>query len=103
MNNLLQLKCQFEHKKNNRPYVVENLPNDASVRANHIFELKSQLEGILKYWISNTLIDGALFSAYYNKVVAKSNRIKSLFGTSYIKANDLICGARFIGNGIICD
>ncbi len=99
MNSLLQLKCQFEHKKNNRGYVVENLPNDARVMSNHIFELRSQLEDILKYWISNTLIDGALFSAYYNKVVAKSNRIKSLFGTSYIKANDLICGARFTGNG----
>ncbi len=99
MNNLLQLKGEFEHKKNSNGYGAVNLPVGASVGCEHIFKLKSELESILSIWTKNSLIGGALLSAHYNRVVAKSNRIKSLFESSAVKANDLIRGARFEENG----
>ncbi len=91
MNSILQLKGQFEHKKNQRGFGSVNLPSGCYVTSEHIFELKSELEGILQRWMKNTLIGGALVSAHYTKVVAKSNRIGCLFQ----KANEAIRGAKF--------
>lgn len=96
MNNLLQLKGQFQHKKNGQGFGRPNLPTGCSVHAEHIATLKDELESILDRWSKNTLIGGALVAVHYTKVVAKSNRIKSLFIlSSSMDANDAIRGARF--------
>ena len=95
MNNLLQLKGQFQHKKNGQGFGRPNLPSGCSVHAEHIAVLKDELESILDRWSKNTLIGGALVSVHYTKVVAKSNRIKSLFVlSSSMDANDAIRGAK---------
>ena len=99
MNNLLQLKGQFQHKKNGQGFGRPNLPSGCSVHAEHIAVLKDELESILDRWSKNTLIGGALVSVHYTKVVAKSNRIKSLFVlSSSMDANDAIRGAKFEGD-----
>ena len=99
MNNLLQLKGQFQHKKNGQGFGRPNLPTGCSVHAEHIATLKDELESILDRWSKNTLIGGALVAVHYTKVVAKSNRIKSLFIlSSSMDANDAIRGARFEGD-----
>lgn len=99
MNNLLQLKGQFQHKKNGQGIGRPNLPSGCSVHAEHIAVLKDELESILDRWSKNTLIGGALVSVHYTKVVAKSNRIKSLFVlSSSMDANDAIRGAKFEGD-----
>lgn len=98
MNNLLQLKGQFQHKKNGQGFGRPNLPAGGSVYVEHIVDLKDELEGILKRWSKNTLIGGALVAVHYTKVVAKSNRIKSLFVlSSSMDANDAIRGSKFEG------
>ena len=51
----------------------------------HLRDLKQQLEEILKYWQAETLIGGALVSVYYNKIVAKSNRLKGLLAKGNLK------------------
>lgn len=99
MNNLLQLKGQFQHKKNGQGFGRPNLPSGCSVHAEHIAVLKDELGSILDRWSKNTLIGGALVSVHYTKVVAKSNRIKSLFVlSSSMDANDAIRGAKFEGD-----
>lgn len=99
MNNLLQLKGQFQHKKNGQGFGRPNLPSGCSVHAEHIAVLKDELESILDRWSKNTLIGGALVSVHYTKVVAKSNRIKSIFVlSSSMDANDAIRGAKFEGD-----
>lgn len=98
MNSILQLKGQFEHKKNPNGYGPTNLPVGASVSSAHIFDLKNQLTKILIFWQRNTLIEGALVSVHYNTVVAKSNRVKGLFViNSKMKSNDSIRGSKFEG------
>ena len=96
MNNLLQLKGQFEQKKNTSQFGLSNLPVGSKVSSDHIENLISQLEEILKYWEKDNIIGGALVSVHYKHVVAKSNRIKAIFskGTK-IKSNDSIRGAKF--------
>lgn len=95
-NKILQLKGTFQTDKNHTKPVSPNIPkNGKPVCVEHLKNLKQQLEKILKYWESETLIGGALISVYYNKIVAKSNRIKALLAKGDVKANDSIRGAKF--------
>lgn len=96
MNNLLELKGQFQHENNPQGFGPDNLPVGGSVSSGHIRELKNQLVSILDRWTKNTLIGGALVSAHYTRVVAKSKRIKYLFVVSSKEdANNAIRGSRF--------
>lgn len=97
MNNILQLKGQFQQRKNSSPFGPTNLPKGATVTAQHIEELKQQLQRILVYWEKNqTIIGGALVSVYYKHVVAKSNRLKTLLGEGSKSPNSSIRGAKFV-------
>lgn len=97
MNNILQLKGQFQQRKNSSPFGPTNLPKGAIVTANHIEELKQQLQRILVYWEKNqTMIGGALVSVHYKHVVAKSNRLKTLLGEGSKSPNNSIRGAKFV-------
>ena len=97
MNNLLQLKVQFQHRKNpNKPGPV-NLPKKTAVTILHMAELKQQLQNILAYWEENqTIIGGALVSVHYTHVIAKSNRLKRLLGEGSKSPNESIRGAKFV-------
>lgn len=99
MNSILQLKGQFDHKKNTNQFGSTNLPVGKSVTSLHIDDLRNELISILNFWRNDTLIDGALVSVHYKHVVAKSNRIKALLvKNSTMKANDSIRGAKFEGS-----
>ena len=95
MNDILQLKGQFEQKgRNNRPG-PSNIPKGKSVQLDHLMELKSDLESVCRFWETDTLKINPLVSAYYTDVVAKSNRIKSLLSKGGKSANSSIVGAKF--------
>lgn len=97
MNNILQLKGQFQKRENNGAFGPTNLPKGAIVTTEHIEELKKQLQRILVYWEQNQKkIGGALISVHYKHVVAKSNRIKILLGEGSKIPNESIRGAKFI-------
>ncbi len=98
MNNILQLKGQFQSQPNPANYGSANIPVDTFVEVGHIESLRSQLCGILTFWENNASIHGALLSAYYYHVVAKSNRIKALLCTGSSDPNDAIRGSRFYGD-----
>lgn len=96
MNNILQLKGQFQHRENSSQFGPTNLPKGATVTVEHIKELKQQLERILEFWKENQhVIGGALVSVHYIHVVAKSNRLKTLLGVEN-KKSSFICGAKFV-------
>ena len=97
MNNLLQLKGRFDQQKGSRQFAPPNVPKNKSVTAEHVKTLFAQLSQILKYWEEHTLIRGALVSAYYYAVVAKSNRIKKLLCVGNSDPNDSIRGSKFDG------
>ena len=98
MNTLLQLRGRFDHQKGPRQFGPPNIPVNQSVKASHIKALSTQLSQILQYWEERPLIQGALVSAYYNTVVAKSNRIKQLLCTGNSDPNDSIRGSKFYGS-----
>lgn len=95
MNDILQLKGQFQHRKNSAGFGPVNLPAGAKVPAAHVAHLKEQLQAIAEYWEKDRTIGGALVSVYYNRVIAKSNRLQGLLGERGKHPNDSIRGAKF--------
>lgn len=98
MNNILQLKGQFQYQPNPNGFGPPNIPVGTFVESAHMEALRSQLERILKYWESDTSIRGALVSVYYYHVVAKSNRIKGLLCSGSMDPNEAIRGSKFYGD-----
>ena len=89
MNNTLQLKGNFTQAPNNSKGGGAKLPSNSTVNVYKLEKLLNDLNRLHNYWKENTILQGALVSVYYNKVAAKSNRLKSLFDSSSI------VGARF--------
>mgnify|MGYP000013833487 CR=1 FL=1 len=95
MNNLLELKGEFQHSKNISGRGGVSFKKNEFVKAEHLFELADELEKINSYWKKNTELDGALLSAHYDRVIPKSNRLQFLFSIGEKKPNDFIVGAKF--------
>lgn len=96
MNSILHLKGQFKHRKNPSVFGPVNLPKDSVVTAEHIEDLKTQLENLESYWHTDRRIGGALISVHYKRIVAKSNRLQILLGEKSQHPNLSIRGAKFV-------
>ncbi|AOO64797.1 S8 family peptidase [Sulfurospirillum halorespirans] len=99
MNSLLQLKGTFEQENRSPSFRKAILPANGIVTSSHLESLKKNLTNLKQFWIKETICNGALVSAYYNKVAAKSNRISWLLSDGKNKANKTIVGARFTDDG----
>ncbi len=95
MNNILQLKGQFQKRKAPNGFGPTNLPKGKTVSAEHVLNLKKQLQDIILFWNQETTINGALVSVHYRKVVAKSNRIQILLSDSGKTPNQSVRGSKF--------
>lgn len=95
MNEILQLKGSFKSGKYKGNVGAPSLPKGQKVKAEHVKRLAEQLIEIEKFWKENRAIKGALVSVHYNRVVAKSNRIKILLKESGKTTNSSVRGARF--------
>lgn len=95
MNHLLQLKGSFTQAKWNGKVGAPPLPAGAVVKLEHLIKLRNDLQKMYSFWSQDSTVKGALVSAYYSKVAAKSNRIKYLLANSSNKANETVVGARF--------
>lgn len=97
MNDLLELKGQFQHSKAQQPGAPE-LPRGQKVTSDKLRSLAGDLARIRDYWEEQGVSFGPLVSAHYRTVVAKSNRIRRILGDSG-NASRSIVGARFEGEG----
>lgn len=96
MNNILQLKGTFQQKQNSGHPGFPNIPkNSTPVKASQIKNFINDLNRLNKYWAENKVIKGALIDIHYNKVVAKSNRVGSIFAKGEKTSNSSVVGARF--------
>lgn len=95
MNNILQLKGQFQKRKAPSGFGPVNLPKGKSVSVEHVLKLKKQLQDIVLFWSKEKIIKGALVSVHYRKVVAKSNRIQILLSENGKHPNKSIRGQSF--------
>ena len=95
MNDVLQLKGSFKSGKYKGFVGAPSLPNGQKVTSEHIKQLVAQLIIIEEFWKGETIIGGALVSVHYNRVVAKSNRIKALLKERGKTTNESVRGAKF--------
>lgn len=98
MNTLLTLRGKsFTQKSRNNGMGPITIPKNAIITLEHLKYLHSSLEEMKTYWEKNNIIDGILISIYYNRIVAKSNRINGYFnvGGGNSLPNDTIVGAKF--------
>lgn len=95
MNNILELKGKRfaqENRKGSGGGIAMNGNNQ--VTSEHLSNLLYSLQKVQKFWnTEKKLFDGILISVYYNKIVAKSNRIAGLFKGK--DSNNCIVGAKF--------
>lgn len=67
---------------------------DKTVTTEHLLALRSRLEQIRDFWRNEKRpFNGLLISVFYNKIVAKSNRISALFKGVY--SNEAVVGAKY--------
>lgn len=95
MNDILLLKGQFQHRKRVGGFGIPALPKNQAVAATHISSLLSSLKSIYDFWQKNPFIGGALVSVQYTRIVAKSNRLRTILSTNNSNPSDAIVGARF--------
>ncbi|WP_159560522.1 S8 family peptidase [Streptococcus halichoeri] len=98
MNTLLTLRGKSFTQKSRPPGpVMTKIPKDSSITLDHLQALHSSLKAVETYWQTNTLIDGVLISVYYNRIVAKSNRVGGYFHVGGLDSapNETIVGAKF--------
>lgn len=96
MNNILQLRGQFQQRKNMNGFGPTNLPKGSKVTADHVGNMKEQLKKLEGYWQNEQTIGGVLISVHYKCIVAKSNRLQILLGEKDAHPNKSIRGAKFV-------
>lgn len=95
MNDLLNLKGNFEQATNSSKPGSPNLPTGKSINVSKLLKLLDDLTELKSFWLREKLIPGALISVFYNKVAAKSNRIQGILAQGSSSPNSSIVGARF--------
>ncbi|MDY0277375.1 MAG: S8 family peptidase [Acholeplasma sp.] len=95
MNELLQLKGPFTQKSRTGNVGAPQLRKKSYVEVDHLKALYDNLLGMFKFWSKEKLFDGALISAYYIKLAAKSNRLSILLSGDSKTPDETIVGVRF--------
>lgn len=97
MNHILTLRGnKFTQENRKNPTVQIKLPKNSEISLAHLEELHQSLINVRKFWHKNEMIDGVLISVYYDRIVAKTNRIGGyLDGGKNLAPIDTVVGAKF--------
>ncbi len=95
MNDLLQLKGTFEQAPYKGGGGGTNLPKGKSINVLRLQNLLKNLSELQVFWQNQSLLSGALITAHYIKVAAKTNRLQALLGNNSNSPNSSVVGAKF--------
>ena len=95
MNNVLELKGKrFIQAAKSNTSRGASMNSQKIVTSAQLISLQTKLKNIKAFWqLENQPFEGIFISVYYNKIVAKSNRISGLFKGN--KSNDAVVGAKY--------
>ena len=99
MNNLIRLKGPLNEKKNLSTPGQASFSTNRGTSTEKLISLKKDLEGLYNRWSNDQIIDGALVSVFYDRIVPKSKRIKTLLSKGSELSNESIKGAKFSEDG----
>ena len=94
MNNLLRIKLIFNNEPNRSKGGARNLNKTRTTRSSTISNLIDNLLKIKDFFEGNKFINKILVDAYYNDIISKSGRIRSVL-TKSGDCSNYIVGARF--------
>ena len=95
MNRILKLSGSFSYKSNAASPGAPELPHGKTVDSTKVRRLVEELKDVLAFWEKQTLGFKPLVSIHYIDVIAKSNRVGSVFSSRGTSSNQTIVGARF--------
>jgi len=95
LNDLLQLKGTFEQAPYKGGGGGTNLPKGKSINVLRLQNLLKNLSELQVFWQNQSLLSGALITAHYIKVAAKTNRLQALLGNNSNSPNSSVVGAKF--------
>lgn len=95
MNDLLNLKGQFNQKSRSSTFGSIELKKGATVNINELNNLHNDLKRLYDYWEKENYINGALISVYYSRVIPKSKRVRGYLSKGSKRSSDSIVGAKF--------
>ena len=98
MNDLLELNGTLESSKFTGSIKIE-LPPNKSIKAVEVNKYVENLENLYSFWSKKKLIEGALVSVYYNRIIPKSKRIERLLSSGAEASNKYVKGVRFDSTG----
>ena len=99
MNNLIRLKGPLNEKKNLSTPGQASFSTNRGTSTEKLISLKKDLERLYNRWSNDQIIDGALVSVFYDRIVPKSKRIKTLLSKGSELSNESIKGAKFSEDG----
>ncbi|MCM1056811.1 MAG: S8 family peptidase [Firmicutes bacterium] len=96
MNNLLEVKVRYNHRKRDKGLIFVNLRKNGETDVRRIEQLQENLKAIVRYYESiPKYLKGYLIDVNYNDIIAKSMRISEVLKPSGKQTNDVVVGARF--------
>lgn len=87
MNDLLRLKGSFDSAPSSASGGRPSLPKGQSVDVAHLLALANDIHAVAQFWGSISINVNPLVCVFYDRVIAKSNRVKRLLGSADGKAS----------------
>ena len=96
MNAILTLRGKRFGQKSRKGVMGQiTIPKNTEISPTHLEDLLVSLKELKDRWHNEQIIKGLLVSVYYNRIVAKSNRISAFFQYKDSAPNETIVGAKF--------
>ena len=96
MNAILTLRGKRFGQKSRKGVMGQiTIPKNTEISPTHLEDLLVSLKKLKDRWHNEQIIKGLLVSVYYNRIVAKSNRISAFFQYKDSAPNETIVGAKF--------
>lgn len=95
MNDLLHLKGRFDSAPSTASGGRPSIPKGQSVSVEHLMSLANDIHSVVMFWDEVSINIDPLVCVYYDRVIAKSNRVKRLLGSTNGRASERIVGAKY--------
>ncbi len=99
MNNLIRLKGKLNEKKNLSTPGQPTFSANKSTSGEKLKNLEKDLISLYDKWKNEQILEGAIVSVFYDRVVPKSKRIRTLLSKGSELSNLSIKGAKFSDDG----
>lgn len=95
MNKTLFLKGTFQSNRHPKVVVKSTLPMGDTVTDEHLYRIANQLRKVLDFWRGESLLETALVSVHFNRIIPKTRRLSFVLSQKGVKLDKCIRGVKF--------